>query len=133
MSGALDLAARLGRSTEDYGAELIVSGHALAELAPAPSRRLDVVQLEPEGEPIELYEVLFTQSDVDAVALEAYARGMAHYEAGQFAKAIKEFDEVLQRTPLDRAATRLLARCRTLLGTPSAGWRGVWPFEGAGG
>ncbi len=134
MSGALDQAARLGRSSEDYGAELIVCGRTLAELVTSlPSRRIDVVQLEPESEPIELYELLSTRSELDDATLEAHERGMKQYEAGQFAGAIKAFDDVLRRRPSDRPATRLLSRCRTLLAAPSAAWRGVWPFEGGGG
>ena len=134
MGSAIDLAARLGRATEVYGAELIVCGRTLAALASAPpSRRLDVVQLDPEGEPVTLYEVLSAGSDVDADALAAYDRGMEHYEAGQFAKAIEAFDDVLHRTPSDRAAMRLRARCRALLRAPLAAWHGVWPFDGAGG
>ena len=133
MGGAIDLAARLGRATEAYGAELIVCGRTLASLASVPpSRRLDVVQVEPEGEPVTLYEVLSKGSDVDADALAAYARGMEYYEAGHFAKAIEAFDDVLQRSPSDRAAMRLRARCRALLRAPSAAWHGVWPFDGAG-
>ena len=108
-------------------------GRTIAALA-VHSRRLDVVQLEPESEPIELYEVLSARSELDAAALEAYARGLELYEAGQFDKAIHAFDEVLKRKPADRAATRLRARCRVLHGAPSAAaWRGVWPFESPGG
>jgi adenylate cyclase len=134
MGGAIELAARLGRATEAYGAELIVCGRTLAALAASlPSRRLDVVQLDPDGEPMALYEVLSPRSDIDAEALDAYARGMELYEFGQFTRAMQAFDEVLQRKPSDRAATRLLSRCRALLRMPSAEWRGVWPFDGAGG
>jgi adenylate cyclase len=134
IGSAVDLAARLGRSTEGYGAELVVCGRTLIALATStPSRRLDVVQLDPENEPIVLYELLSARSDVDADALEAYARGMEHYEAGQFAKAIKAFDEALQRRPSDRPAMRLLSRCRALLRAPPAAWRGIWPLDGAGG
>src|SRR5260370_1223861 len=122
---------RSTRSTEAYGGELIVCGRALAALAtPTPSGRPDVVQLDPESEPIELHEMLSPRSELDAATLEAYARGMEHYEAGQFAKAMKAFDEVLKRRPSDRAATRLLARCRALLAAPSAVWHGFLPFQG---
>jgi CheY-like chemotaxis protein len=134
IGGAIELAARLGRATEGYGAELIVCGRTLTALAASlPARRLDVVQLEPDGEPMALYEVLSPRSDIDADALDAYARGMELYEFGQFAKAMQAFDEVLQRKPSDRAAARMLSRCRALLRTPFAEWRGVWPFDGAGG
>jgi adenylate cyclase len=133
MGDALELAARLGPATEDYGAELLVCGRTLAALASAPaSRRLDVVQLEPESEPIELYELFSPRSDIDAATLETYARGMEHYEAGQFAKAMKAFDEVLKSRPADRAATRLHARCRALNGAPLAAWSGVWSFSNYG-
>jgi adenylate cyclase len=134
MGPAIDHAARLGRSTEDYGVDLVVCGRTLAALAATPpSRRLDVVQLEPEGEPIALHEVLSIGSDSHAGAADAYARGMEHYEIGQFANAIYAFDEALRRRPSDRAATRLLSRCRALLRTPSSEWHGVWPFDGVRG
>jgi len=134
MCGALELAARIGRLGDAYGVELIACGRTLGALATAPaSRHLDVIQLELGGEPIELHELLTARSALDAAALDAYARGMMHYEVGQFAGAIKAFDDVLERAPADRAAARLLARCRTLLAAPPPVWRGVWPVEGAGG
>jgi len=134
MSGALDLAARLGRSVDAYGVELIACGRTLGTLAAsARSRRLDAVQLELGGESLELYELLTARSELDAAALDAYARGMMHYEAGQFGSAIKAFGDALERTPADRAAARMVARCRTLLAAPPAVWRGVWPVDGAEG
>jgi CheY-like chemotaxis protein len=134
MGGAIDLASRIGRSAEVYGAELLVCGRTLLSLAPSPpSRRLDVVQIEPEGEPVALYELFSARSNADAEALEAYARGLEQYEAGQFVKAIKGFEQVLRRSPLDRAAAMLLSRCRALLRAPPARWHGVWSLDGAGG
>jgi CheY-like chemotaxis protein len=117
MGDAPHVAARLARASDDYGAELIICGRTLAALPnPVPSRRLDVVQLEPESDPIEIYEVVSPRLELDGAALEAYARGMKHYEARQFAAAMKAFDEVLTRRPADRAAARLHARCRALVG-----------------
>jgi predicted TPR repeat methyltransferase len=87
-----------------------------------------VVQLEAESEPLEFYEVLAARTELDAAALESHARGMKHYEAGQFAAAMKAFDEVLARNPADRAAARLSARCRVLLAQPPSAWHGVWPW-----
>jgi CheY-like chemotaxis protein len=134
MGEATELAARLGRATAGYGAELIVCGRTLAALATsAPSRRLDVVQLGAESEPIALYEMLPRRPEVDADALVAYARGMELYEAGQFAKATKAFERALEKRPSDRAAARLLSRCRALVRAPFPEWHGVWPFDGAGG
>jgi class 3 adenylate cyclase len=134
MGGVLDQAARLGRANEDYGAELIVCARTLATLGTsAPHRRLDVVQLEAESEPIELYELVLPRSDLDAVTLEAYARAMKHYETGHFGSAIQGFDEVLRRRPADRAAARLLMRSRSLQAAPTSSWRGVWAVDAAGG
>ena len=134
MGGALELAARVGGAGEGYGVELVACGHTLGALAaPPPSRRLDLVQLELGGEPLELHEIFTARAELDAPALDAYARGMAHYEAGQFAGALQAFGEVLARRPSDGAATRMVARCRTLLAAPPAVWRGVWPIEGARG
>jgi len=133
VGGALELAARIARSGEAYGAELVVCGRTLGELAAAPaSRRLDLVQLDPGGEPLELHELLTERSELTAAALAAHARGMMHYDAGQFASALKAFGDVLEHRPGDRAATRMIARCRGLVAAPPAVWRGVWPVEGAG-
>jgi len=132
VSDVVDLAARLGRASQDYGAELIVCGQTVAALAaPPPARRLDVVQLDADGEPVELYEILSARVELDDATRDAYAHGLDRYEAGQFAAAIKAFDEVLQRRPLDRAAARLLARCRALAAAPAV-WTGVWPLAGMG-
>jgi CheY-like chemotaxis protein len=134
MGGALDLAKRLGQSSEGYGAGLIVCGRTIATLAgPVPSRRLDVVEVESESDAITLHEVLSARPALASEALAAYARGMAHYEAGRFGQAIQAFDEVLQLTPMDRAAARLRSRCHRLLRARPAAWRGVWPLDGTGG
>jgi class 3 adenylate cyclase len=134
IGDALPFAARLARASEDNGAGLVICGQTLAALpGPVPSRRLDVVQLEADSEPLELYEVLSPRTELDAAALETYARGMQHYEAGQFAAAMKAFDELLAQKPADRAAARLSARCRLLLSQPRAAWRGVWPWYDDGG
>jgi two-component system chemotaxis response regulator CheB len=136
IGGASDMAARLGRLTEGYGADLVVCGRTLGALAAStsiPARRLDVVQLDPEGEPITLYELLSDPSKFDAGGLAAYARGMELYEAGHFARALKAFDEALQRRPSDGAAARLRARCRVLLRASSTSWRGVWSLDGTAG
>jgi len=132
MSGALDLAARIGHAGQAYGAELISCRRTLGAVAGAArSRRLDVIQLERGGEPTELYELLTARSTLDAAALDAYARGMTHYETGKFTSAIKDFGDVLARAPADRAAARLLARCRGLVAAPPAAWHGVWPIDAA--
>jgi two-component system chemotaxis response regulator CheB len=134
MGGPVDLAVRLGRSTEGYGAKLIVCGRTLAALTtPVPSRRLDVVEGEPEGEPVTLHEVLGSGAAFDTAALEAYGLGLAQYEVGRFAQAIRAFDEALQLAPLDPAAARLRSRCQGLLRARPSAWRGVWPLDGLGG
>jgi CheY-like chemotaxis protein len=139
MGDALELAVRLGRATEDYGVELVVCGRTLAGLpSPPPSRRLDVVQLKPDSEPLELYELCSARSELDDAALEAYARGLEHYETGQLARALQAFDEVLKRRPADRAALRLGARCRARLGGAGTESRGALTLDdgdgdGAGG
>jgi len=66
MGGALDLAARIGRSSEAHGVELIACGHTLGALAVPPrSRRLDLVQLELGSEPLELYELVTARSALE--------------------------------------------------------------------
>ena len=118
---------------EVYGVELIACSRTLAAIASAAtSRRLDAIQLELGGEPIELHELITARSALDAAALDAYARGMMHYDVGQFTSAIQAFADVLDRAPADRAAARLLARCRALLAAGPTAWRGVWPVEGGG-
>ncbi|HVR60541.1 MAG TPA: response regulator [Polyangia bacterium] len=132
LGGASEAASRLGRLREGYGADLVIDGRTLGALPGTVAvRRLDVVQVEAGGEPITLYELLPPASKFDAGALAAYARGMELYEAGQFAKAGKAFDEALQRRPGDGAAARLRARCQALLRAPAGGWRGVWALDGA--
>lgn len=134
MGGASEVATHVGRLAEGYGAELMVCGNTLGALGTnVPARRLDVVQLDPTSEPVTLYQLLSPASQFDPGALEAYARGMELYESGNFAKAIKSFDEALRRRPSDGAAARLRSRCRALLRVSSATWRGIWPLDGAAG
>jgi class 3 adenylate cyclase len=59
LGDAIHFAARLARDSEAHRAQLIICGRTLAALPqPMPSRRLDTVQLDPDSEPIDLYEVL---------------------------------------------------------------------------
>ena len=113
LGGALDQAARLAHASEAYGADLVVCAQTLAALAPAPaSRRLDVL---PEGEggaPLELHELATARTPHDPRVLAAYARGLELEAAGRLAEAAQAFAAVLERRPGDRAAARLLARCR---------------------
>jgi two-component system chemotaxis response regulator CheB len=127
MGTGLDHAVRLGRANQQYGAELIVCGQTYAALPAPPARRLDVVQPDADSDPIELYEIL--RADADSAAADAYGRGLALLEAGQPAAAIKAFDAALQRRPTDRAALRLLARCRSRLTAPPAVARQPWATD----
>jgi two-component system chemotaxis response regulator CheB len=130
---AVDQAVRLAGSSGRYGADFIVCERTLGALHPAPpSRRLDVLEIAPDGEPLTLHEILSPREEVDPAALEAYARGWAHYEAGRFAKAVEAFGRALERRPSDRAAALLLTRSRALLRARPAVWRGAWPVDAPG-
>jgi adenylate cyclase len=106
----VNLASRVETATKTYGAEILVCGTTWSRLASAPrARRLD----------------LDRRPDIPDAAIETYGRALDAYIAGDWSRALRQFEEALVLRPDDKAALLMAGRCRGFLATPPENWQGV--------
>ena len=90
-------------------------------------RLIDRVQVRGRTEATELYEVLGTQSDVEQrkATLTTFQQAWNFYQQGDFAKAARLYQALLQQNPQDRPSAILLQRCQDYQKNPPETWNGV--------
>lgn len=130
IGDAVNLASRIESMTKQYGADILICEHTLAQLATAPKvRRIDVVRVRGQTRPTSLYEVLdhhaagWTPAFEESLA--AYEAGLDAYIAGDWVLAQKRFQEAAALRPADKAAKLMLDRCARYRLHPPPDWDGV--------
>jgi adenylate cyclase len=122
----VNLASRIETATKTYGAEILVCGTTWSRLAlPPRARRLDLVRLRGQSRPTELWEILDRRPDIPDAAIESYGRALDAYIAGDWSRALRQFEEALVLRRDDKAALLMAGRCRGFLGSPPENWQGV--------
>ena len=122
----VNLASRIETATKTYGAEILVCGTTWSRLASPPrARRLDLVRLRGQSRPTELWEILDRRPDIPDAAIETYGRALDAYIAGDWGRALRQFEEALVLRPEDKAASLMAGRCRGFIATPPENWQGV--------
>jgi adenylate cyclase len=131
IGDAVNLASRIEEATKTYGADILVCGTTLARVTPVPrARRLDLIRLRGQTRPIELWEILAHRPDIADAVLEAYARGLEDYLAGNWHRALEYFDNVLAIRGDDLPAALMAERCRQFLAAPPESWDGAVSQQG---
>lgn len=135
IGDSVNLASRLEAATRLYGVDILLSESTVRALAtPVPVREIDRLRVKGKTEPVSIYEAL-AQHTVDmrtnfAAGHEAYASGLKHYRAGDFGKALREFDSARQLLPGDVSSQLQHARCLHFLAhPPGPDWDGVWTLK----
>ena len=112
MGDAVNVAARLEGINKFYGTTVIASDTTVALTGKAFAwRELDAVRVKGRAQPLTIYELLEISSQSEPSrdpALSAYAKGLAHWRAGEFASAAGCFERAAETDPpskffLDRA------------------------------
>ncbi|WP_425460642.1 adenylate/guanylate cyclase domain-containing protein [Leptospira idonii] len=135
MGDTVNLAARLEAAGKDYGVNILISESTKAlvdqELF---TRELDLVRVKGKNEPVRLYELIASHSDIDPIlkeSAEAYEKGFELYLKKNFSKAIAKLNEAVkiksQKFGKDKAALMLIERCEEYKQTPpEKNWDGVF-------
>ncbi len=123
LGDAANLASRLEGANKAFGTETMVSGSTW-QLASSQfcGRKLADLRVVGRKTAVPVYELTGFAGDVTPPGWDAFAAGLAHFRAGNFAGA----KEVFERLSDDPAAQRYLKRCTELCAQPPASWDGVW-------
>jgi adenylate cyclase len=131
MGNSVNLASRLEGVNKQYGTWILVSEPTWkAGGADFLTRKLDRVRVVGIKEPVRLFELIDEKSQAGKDITEAvgiFHRGLELFEAKQWAKAQKLFEEVLGLFPEDGPAQVFAKRCATYRRKPPAqSWDGVF-------
>ena len=124
MGDTVNLASRLEGANKFYGTTIIASEATVASAGSGFAwRELDAVRVKGRTQALRIYELLARESDLTEDQREsvfAYADGLMHWRAGQFAKAAASFG---RSTATDRAAAMFRDRAQQLAASPpGANW-----------
>ena len=130
FSDEVNLAARLESLTKFYGVSFVISEHVLHNLIQPEKyliRFLDKVIVKGRQEPISIYEVLDSETElVRNLKLQTqpdFEQGLKHYQLQEFTAAQACFKRVLDVNPDDK----YLDRVNDLIGVClPQNWSGVW-------
>ena len=128
MGDAVNLASRLEGANKAYGTHILVSEQTMQSCSgDIVFREIDRVRVVGRDEPVELYEPLGLRGDVtDLRQNEAYGVALKAYRAGEFDRAVKEW-QPLEQT--DGAAAAMLGRARQFSVHPPPAWDGVYNLD----
>ncbi|MGZ3375611.1 MAG: adenylate/guanylate cyclase domain-containing protein [Phenylobacterium sp.] len=128
IGDSVNLAARLEKTTKDYGVAIIVCEDTAAVCEGLhPLRELDTIRVRGRERPTRIFQVLTPQRPVSAETLAAYARGRDHLAARHWIQAAEAFEDAVAADPTDGPSLLMLQRAqRLVLQPPPADWDGVW-------
>jgi len=124
MSDAVNLASRLEGANKFYGTTVIAS-ETTVELSGETFawRELDTIRVKGRTNQLKIYQLLALAAELtpaQAAVTADYAKGLAHWRAGEFALAEKCFEQAAET---DRPSRMFLERARTYVEqAPSGEW-----------
>ncbi len=131
IGDGVNLAARLESACKQYHAKLLISEYTKAKLKGTyRMREVDHVVVKGKTEPVGVWEVLDfygpTQFPNLMDVVNYFREGIALYRAGNFDKAIKNFNDALKANPKDHLSQTYIERCEYLKAHTPPDWKGVW-------
>jgi adenylate cyclase len=132
MGDTVNLAARLEAAGKDYGVNILISEMIKDNIQNEFFiRELDLVRVKGKNEPVKLYELISTSSDIPGnlkESTEIYQDAFKNYLNRDFSNAIKLLNESIKaRGKKDKSANMLIERCETyIINPPSENWDGVY-------
>lgn len=131
IGDGVNLASRLEGANKIYGSNILISEHTRRELQDEYIlREADLIRVKGKTCPVAIFEVL-DHHDAEsfpnlAPSLEAFRRGYALYQSGDFAEALATFETCASLNPNDRMTALYIERCTHFLAAPPEGeWDGV--------
>ncbi len=132
MGDTVNLAARLEAAGKDYGVNILVSEMIKDNIQNEFFiRELDLVRVKGKNEPVRLYELISTASDIPGNLKEStqiYEHAFQNYLKRNFTDAIDLLNESIKvRGKKDKSAKMLIERCETYIKEPPPeNWDGVY-------
>ncbi len=132
MGDTVNLAARLEAAGKDYGVNILISEMIKDNIQNEFFiRELDLVRVKGKNEPVKLYELISTSSNIPGnlkESTEIYQDAFKNYLNRDFSNAIKLLNESIKaRGKKDKSANMLIERCETyIINPPSENWDGVY-------
>lgn len=131
MGNSVNLAARLEGVNKQYGTWILTSEYTADQTGgDFIYRKLDRVRVVGITTPVRLFEVVDEKSQVSESAKEVVDRfndALNYFEAKDWVRAKKSFEEILKINPEDGPAQTFVKRCETYLKTPPPDtWDGVF-------
>ena len=132
MGDTVNLAARLEAAGKDYGVNILISESMNKEVGKELfTRGLDLVRVKGKNEPVKLFELIGTQSDITPAlreSAEIYQHGFALYLKQNWELAIDSFKQAEKaKGKKDKAVELLIDRCFYYKTSPPGDtWDGVF-------
>jgi adenylate cyclase len=132
MGDTVNLAARLEAAGKDYGVNILISENMNEKIKSEMfTKKLDMVRVKGKNEPVQLFELISSQSDAPSNLKEnarLYENGFELYLKRNFKDAIHRLKEAESaKGSSDKAAKMLIERCNYFLENPPPGdWDGVF-------
>ena len=131
MGNAVNLAARLEGVNKQYGTWILTSEYSRDSASDDFAvRKLDRVRVVGINTPVRLFEVVDEKSQLPPnvkEGIETFHKGIELFEAKDWEKARKFFQEALQVLPEDGPSATFLKRCEVNIKTPPPdNWDGVF-------
>jgi len=117
IGDAVNVASRLESANKQYGTLILIGAETRRLIRDAfIIREIDSIVVYGRTEGLAVYELigLAEVSGEDTTWITSYEEGLARYRRRDFSGAIIHFKAVLRRRPLDRPASLLLERCKSL-------------------
>jgi adenylate cyclase len=134
MGDTVNLTSRLESLNRIYGTKILLSESTYEVVhADFEVRLIDHVAVKGRKAPLNIYELLARQGELDAALrplLKAYAEGLERYRARDWRAALEKFKEAMQAAPQpDPPSALFMARCEEyLLSPPPEDWEGVYVY-----
>ena len=131
LGDTVNLASRLEGVNKLYGTNILLSEEAYRLVAEQfLMRQLDTIRVQGRVQPVTIYELLGELEDGELEWLEMFAAGRAAYQARDWDRSEKYFQDLLRLKPEDGPAQVFLNRVRQYREhPPSPEWRGVFILE----
>ncbi|HEY1423834.1 MAG TPA: adenylate/guanylate cyclase domain-containing protein, partial [Candidatus Acidoferrum sp.] len=132
LGDSVNLSSRLEGLNKDYGTHILVNEptYLAAKNSAFVFRELDLIRVKGKNEPVVIYELLGSTSDISPdiqTRLDRFRDARALYQRRSWPEAQAAFQEILDRWPEDGPARAYWKRCQEyLFDEPPTNWDGVF-------
>jgi adenylate cyclase len=134
MGDTVNTAARLEGVNKVYGIYTLISDTTYKAIQNGiMAREIDSINVVGKGEPVTVYQLIGSQSDIDngmADTVQHYASGLEAYRNQNWDLAIQQFKSALDVSPGDAPSMTMLDRCNEYKAdSPGKDWDGSFTMK----